>query len=190
MESPAIAIRFRDTTPGISTIDSHREVLRKENSVLWGWWKKDSEEDHVSFLNALPWDESVEILILDRTAKIMLRAICVKWTHGEPDENDLVKIPKYYRDYYGKVFGWLTITVLEDVAFDESIASLFEDDSLILLGVEHHNLQGEIDSNPIRANKSSVLLFLISILVQIMVLLRRIQNKISAMQKRLLQNVL
>lgn len=158
MVSPTIAIRFRDTTPGISTIDAHREVLRKEKSVLWGWWKKDSEEDHVSFLNALPWDELVEILILDRTAKIMLRAVCVKWTNGEPDENDLAKIPKYYRDHYDKVFGWFTITILEDVAFDESVASLFEDDLLIRLGVEHHNLQGEIDSNPIRANKSSVLL--------------------------------
>jgi hypothetical protein len=43
MAAPTIALRFRDTTPGIDTIAEHRELIARDGRVGWGWWKKTFE---------------------------------------------------------------------------------------------------------------------------------------------------
>ena len=39
-----ILLRYRDITPSINTIDEHNKVVEEKGRVLWGWWKKGSEQ--------------------------------------------------------------------------------------------------------------------------------------------------
>lgn len=39
-----ILLRYRDLTPSINTIDEHNKVVKEKGRVLWGWWKKGSEQ--------------------------------------------------------------------------------------------------------------------------------------------------
>lgn len=39
-----ILLRYRDITPSINTIDEHNKVVKEKGRVLWGWWKKGSEQ--------------------------------------------------------------------------------------------------------------------------------------------------
>jgi hypothetical protein len=54
MASPAIVLRFRDTTPSIDTIVEHRALLAQRGSVGWGWWKKTFEDGRQDELTGFP----------------------------------------------------------------------------------------------------------------------------------------
>ncbi len=45
-----ILLRYRDITPSINTIDEHNKVVEEKGRVLWGWWKKGSEQMPDPFL--------------------------------------------------------------------------------------------------------------------------------------------
>lgn len=39
-----LLLRYRDITPSINTIEEHNKVVKEKGKVLWGWWKKGSEQ--------------------------------------------------------------------------------------------------------------------------------------------------
>lgn len=39
-----LLLRYRDITPSINSIDEHNSIVKKNGKVLWGWWKKGSEQ--------------------------------------------------------------------------------------------------------------------------------------------------
>ncbi len=38
-----VLLRFRDLTEGVRTIEEHNNVVARQGTVLWGWWKKPAE---------------------------------------------------------------------------------------------------------------------------------------------------
>ena len=81
MEPPAIALRFRDTTPGVDTIDAHKALLRREGAVWWGWWKKDFEDVDVDSLTQ-SYGQPRQTLIVNRQTRRMFLAECRRWQPG------------------------------------------------------------------------------------------------------------
>lgn len=39
-----LLLRYRDITPSINTIEEHNKIVEAQGKVLWGWWKKGSEQ--------------------------------------------------------------------------------------------------------------------------------------------------
>jgi predicted phosphodiesterase len=136
MEPPTIALRFRDTTPNVDTIEAHREIIRRNGAVWWGWWKKDFEEsDEVFLADVFDSKKARPILIVDRSSERMFIALCGRWMRGGAGI-DVERVPQYYQDQVDNVFGWFLLLSLEDVDYDAAVGSGFGDKTLILVGRE------------------------------------------------------
>ncbi|KAB0266019.1 metallophosphoesterase family protein [Microvirga brassicacearum] len=156
MAPPVIALRFRDTTLGVDTIEAHRVIIDREGAVLWGWWKKDFEEDHLAYLNTL-LTEPRDIFIVDRSTERMFRATAVRWLAGQPEQSDLTMVPEYYRQHVSLVFGWFYLTKIEDEPFLEDLSRQFGDHTLLKVSsVENLPAKKTVTSASI-SNKSCVL---------------------------------
>lgn len=156
MDAPAIALRFRDTTPGIDTIAAHREILGHKGLVWWGWWKKAFEDENRSLLSDLFLKETpIDILIIDRSTKRMFTAKCRSWT---PDKAaiDRELVPLYYRNHVDDVFGWFLLESIDKAEFDPRVAQQFGDNTLASL-IDGKNHDSELVEIPGYENRSSIL---------------------------------
>jgi hypothetical protein len=133
MASPAIALRFRDATPGVDTISEHRALLAREGAVWWGWWKKDFEDGQVDYFKSWKAGEPVDLLIADRSTGRMFYATCIQCAVGSADVVDSRRIPEYYREYLGNVFGWFLLRSIDDVPFLEDISAKLGNNTMIRL---------------------------------------------------------
>jgi len=133
MAAPLIALRFRDSTPNVDTIEAHLEIIRREGSVWWGWWKKSFEENRGRFLNSLKFDDAIKVLLVDRSTKRMFVAVARKWSKDEPPKSSAKMVPEYYRAFMSRVFGWFLLESIENAEYDESIAQRFGDRTFIRL---------------------------------------------------------
>ena len=96
MAAPAIALRFRDSTPGIDTIAEHREMIARGGRVGWGWWKKTFEPDETEKIQALLANTpEIGIVLIDRTAERAYLCACMGFT--KPNAADAMIVPRYYR---------------------------------------------------------------------------------------------
>jgi len=126
MATPAIALRFRNTTPGIDTISEHLKVLANRSMVWWGWWKKDTELLRPDVLERqLPSGTTGTLLLADSVSR-MWSATCSRWTI-DPHDVDLDLLPAYYRSAVDRVAAFFLITELSPTAFDKELS-----DDLIL----------------------------------------------------------
>jgi len=41
MDTPRVALRFKDVVTDIDTIEEHQRMITTEGAVWWGWWKKE-----------------------------------------------------------------------------------------------------------------------------------------------------
>jgi 3',5'-cyclic AMP phosphodiesterase CpdA len=136
MESPAIALRFRDTTPGIDTIEEHRAIRDTDGSVWWGWWKKSFEPDESEAVSAFfAKGGEAEILLLDRSTERAFRARCVGFA-TDPGAIDLDRVPEYYRDYVGQIAGFFRLTAIEPRDYDHKIGEIVGERTLLWLDRE------------------------------------------------------
>lgn len=157
MVSPVIALRFRDTTPDVDTIQSHQHIIMRDGAVWWGWWKKDFEDDHSDFFKSLPEGEELEVLILDRSTQRMFRAISIAQQIGGGAEPDLGLVPSYYRDKAHDVFGWFLLASLEQIDYDDGIGKRFGDGTLVNLSDKQAEPTPAVVEDNSRSRKSSVL---------------------------------
>ncbi|MBL1459125.1 MAG: metallophosphoesterase [Methylophaga sp.] len=135
MDAPLIALRFRDTTPGVDTIEEHQKIISAHGECWWGWWRKETEIEIeiAEYLSAFNSIEQRSILIVDRSTDRMYQA---NWKEVKPANaiglnHDL--IPEYYQNNVGSISGWFLITSLEPLEFDESLARNFGEKTLIHL---------------------------------------------------------
>lgn len=120
MGPPPIALRFRDTTPSVDTIESHREILRKNGSVWWGWWKKASEEISASAVARGLMDKPVDrVLLINRAARKCYISNLLKFSLL--NEVDLEKIPAYYRSFVENVEGFFLLSSISDAPYNEAL---------------------------------------------------------------------
>jgi predicted phosphodiesterase len=133
MASPAIALRFRDATPGVDTIGEHRALLAREGAVWWGWWKKEFEAGHADYFKTWPIAKPVDLFIADRSTKRMFYATSIRWSIGSSDIVDPRRVPEYYREYIGGIFGWFLLRSIDEVLFSEDISDKLGERTMIRL---------------------------------------------------------
>lgn len=131
MAAPTIALRFRDTTPGIDTIQAHLDIIADKGFVWWGWWKKTFEDEHLDALERI--QEPASTYIVDRSTRRMYIARLATWTPGPLSGSDLAAIPTYYLEERDRVFGWFKLTNLKQCEYIDDVANKFGDHTLVPL---------------------------------------------------------
>jgi predicted MPP superfamily phosphohydrolase len=143
MAAPAIALRFRDTTPGIDTIIEHRAMLARDGVVGWGWWKKTFETDEYDgVVELLTAHGEIEIMILDRTTERAFVCRCV--AYKKPSDADADTVPEYYREHVGLTAGVFTLVTMDDVAFDPALGGLMGDQTYLWIGSQTDPALGHV----------------------------------------------
>jgi predicted phosphodiesterase len=157
MATPTIALRFRDTIPNVDTIDAHRVVLRDQDAVWWGWWKKDFEEDHRALLEDLQTKGEFIASIVDRSTRRMFRAKVSRLRIGRLEKQELALVPNYYLDYEQRVFAWFLLSSIEEAQFDNKVAARFGDHTLLSLIIREDNRAEKLAADTNASSKSCVL---------------------------------
>lgn len=129
--APTIALRFRDTTPGIDTIQAHLRVIAGSGFVWWGWWKKAFEDDHLDALDKMLKPSSA--YIVDRSTRRMYVAQIEVWRQGALSAHDLAAVPDYYVEERDRIYGWFKLTSIEPCDYTDDIANQFGDHTLVPL---------------------------------------------------------
>ncbi|ESY86387.1 hypothetical protein X739_11730 [Mesorhizobium sp. LNHC220B00] len=153
MATPFIALRFRDTTPGVDTIQTHREMISAKGFVWWGWWKKTFEDEHLDAFDAM--DGPTSAYIVDRSTRRMFTATVEAWRRGLLDADELAAVPSYYADEHGRIYGWFKLTDIEACEYLDEVANRFGDHTLVSLGRGPH--QPDRVAATTRANRSAIL---------------------------------
>ncbi|MDQ3802059.1 MAG: hypothetical protein M3384_21750, partial [Acidobacteriota bacterium] len=134
MEKPIIALRFRELTPNILTIEEHRSLLKRFDKVWWGWWRKAWEsknEEEIKELFQNPSNRNGLVYLVNRETKEMFKAHYQQVLLGDSVENtDL--IPEYYRNADG-VAAWFLLTEIKGVKYNRKIAEMFGDETFLNL---------------------------------------------------------
>lgn len=156
MGTPAIALRFRDTTAGIDTISAHQKIIDEAGAVWWGWWKKDFEDAPLDFSKGA--ETNIEIYIVDRSTSRMFRANSSQRIISSDDMPDLSLVPEYYQHSAKNVFGWFLISSIDEEPYDVGIGNSFGDGTIVVLDVAAQGLP-PVDNVEARAKsqKSSLL---------------------------------
>jgi hypothetical protein len=101
MATPTVALRFRDSTPGVDTVKAHREEIASHGAAWWGWWKNVSEEiDAATVRRKLSSHSTGSVLLINRPAKRSFIATFLAF--ADRSEVDLLRVPTYYREHIGK----------------------------------------------------------------------------------------
>ncbi|MDF1607975.1 metallophosphoesterase [Hoeflea sp. YIM 152468] len=156
MGTPAIAIRFRDTTAGIDTISAHQKIIDSQGTAWWGWWKKDFEDPFLMYLDELP--NQIDIFIVDRSTSRMFLAASSERIIPSNNIPSLHLIPDYYKHSAASVFGWFRLSSIEECEYNNDIGNLFGDGTIAILN-SHAVKSDHIDKleSTKRSNNSSVL---------------------------------
>lgn len=154
MAAPAIALRFRDTTPGIDTIQAHLDIIASTGFVWWGWWKKAFEDEHLDALDKLQAPASA--YIVDRSTRRMYVARVETWRRGALADSELAAIPRYYAQEHNRIFGWFKLTDLQQCDYVDHVANKFGDHTLVPLD-ETVPLPDRVTSVTYATGRSSIL---------------------------------
>jgi len=156
MAAPAIALRFRDTTPGIDTIVEHRALLARDGFVGWGWWKKTFEPDEYDgVIQLLAAHGEVDIMILDRTTERAFVCRCVEYRR--PSEVDAGTVPAYYRDHINLTAGVFMLRTMDDTGFDLALGDLVGDRTFVWIGSHTDTVLGHVATPAEASGRSCVL---------------------------------
>ncbi|WP_158818500.1 metallophosphoesterase [Methylocapsa sp. S129] len=156
MAAPAIALRFRDTTPGIDTIAEHRELIARDGRVGWGWWKKTFEPAETKKIHALLDDDrEIGIILIDRTAERAYLCACVGF--AEPNAAEAKIVPPYYRDHLDETAGVFILRTIEDLDYDEALADAIREQTFLWIGAVADPVLGHVATAAQAPGRSCVL---------------------------------
>lgn len=132
MDSPRLALRFRDSTPDIDTIAEHRRIIDHEGAVWWGWWRKEFEPEHRRLFRELEDGGPGVVIIVDRSTK---RAFEARYLRATQDTSNVEngRLPEYYRAQKARVSGWFLLADIRDIVFDENLGRRLGEDTLLTL---------------------------------------------------------
>lgn len=133
MAPAVIALRFRDTTPGVDTIAAHRELIGRTGLVGWGWWKKTFEPAETDKIVTLLDDQGeIGIVLIDRTIERAYHCTCTGFVEPKEAKTDIV--PEYYRDHLEETAGVFIFRAIEDVKYDEALADAIREQTFLWIG--------------------------------------------------------
>lgn len=158
MASPAIALRFRDTTPDVDTIAEHRALLLQHGKVGWGWWKKAFEPIEFEKIVTLIRDAGeIGVALIDRSTQRAF--ICACMGFNEPATADDSTVPQYYRDHLSETAGVFTMRSIDDVEYDVALGEAIADQTFLWIGTRADPALGHV-ATPARAPDRSCVLHL------------------------------
>lgn len=134
MATPLIALRFRDVVESVDTIESHQSLMSEYGYVWWGWWKKAFEDLPSEKVSETP--SQFQAYLVDRSTERMFLATVESWQFDKLPDDELDRVPSYYRFQAAEVSGWVRITNIETVEYDEMVANAFGDGTLVFLDTE------------------------------------------------------
>jgi len=156
MASPAIALRFRDTTPGVDTIAAHRELIAQSGRVGWGWWKKTFEPAETEKIITLLKDEKeIGVVLIDRSAERAYLCTCIGFAKSKFAEAGIV--PSYYRDDLDKTAGVFILQTIEDLKYDQALADAIREQTFLWIGAVADPALGHIATAAEAPGRSCVL---------------------------------
>ncbi|MCJ2044481.1 metallophosphoesterase [Methylobacterium sp. J-078] len=156
MATPAIALRFRDTTPGVDTITEHRAVLARNGLVGWGWWKKTFETDQCDgIMQLLATSGKIDIIIMDRTTERAFYCCCIAF--NKPSEADASAVPAYYKDHLGLTAGVFSLLTIDDMPFDITLGNSIGDETFLWINSKADSTHGHIEVPADAPGRSCVL---------------------------------
>ncbi|MBN8871623.1 MAG: metallophosphoesterase [Rhodospirillales bacterium] len=158
MAAPTIALRFRDTTPGIDTISEHRALLNQYGKFGWGWWKKtfetvDGEKIRISLRGADP----IGIILIDRSTQRCF--ICQCTDFSAPESADIAIVPTYYRGHLAQMAGVFTMLSIAEIEYDAELGDAIGEQTFLWIGTAADPGLGHI-AKPVRASGRSCVLHL------------------------------
>jgi len=153
MAAPLIALRFRDVVANVDTIDSHQTLILEHGYVWWGWWKKAFEDLSPEKICETPLP--LGAYLVDRSTERMFLATVESWRFDLLPVDELDRVPSYYRFQAAEVSGWVQITSIEAVEYEENIANAFGDGTLVFL--DRKPEKAESSSHAIAKGKTCVL---------------------------------
>ena len=155
MAASLIALRFRDSTPGVDTIGEHYATLLEHRAVWWGWWRKSTEQVDAPDVP----DGRMEILLVDRETERMFLAKSERFTANKDEvEHDLV--PAYYREHMPEIAGFFLLTAIESVEYDPAVGDSFGERTLVGVGPDDQNATTAHVAEPAHAAGRSCVLHL------------------------------
>ena len=117
MAAPSIALRFRDTTPEIDTIEEHRKLIDRFHQVGWGWWKKTFEDvDQRAIASTIAKAGGAEILLIDTSTQRAFACRCSGLLPSNKADPKLV--PEYYREHLAEIAGVFILQSIVNAEFD------------------------------------------------------------------------
>lgn len=157
MASPIVALRFRETTPGVDTIAEHIKLIDQSGFVWWGWWKKETEDSQDEMLaRVLPKGGQGNILLVDRSTSRMWSALCTGWTSNRPDV-PAGSVPEYYRIYIPNIATFFRLKAIESVPYDEAVGNALLDRTIWEVGKETVGSQNSLALAASAGGRSCVL---------------------------------
>ena len=133
MATPAIALRFRDTTPGIDTIAEHRALIQQKGRVGWGWWKKAFETiDLDKIQDRINSEEKIGVVLIDRKTKRSFICACVGF--HLPEQSDPEIVPAYYRGHIKEIAGLFLLTSIEGIDYEATLGDLIGEQTFLWIG--------------------------------------------------------
>jgi len=119
-----LLFRFRDLSCPIGeTINQHKEIIQKKDSVWWGWWNKGHEKlpmDVLSELLPSGNGDIEDIFLFDSGQKKFFKAKCKAFkanATGIMAPEDAAKTPEYY--ITNKHQLWLKLLSIEEIEQSE-----------------------------------------------------------------------
>jgi predicted phosphodiesterase len=133
MAAPSIALRFRDTVPGIDTIDEHRKLIDRFHKVGWGWWKKTFEDASPrEIASSIAKSGGIEILLVDTSTRRAFACRCSALLSSDQADPNLV--PEYYREHLAEIAGVFMIESILDAHFDAALAAQIGEQTFLRIG--------------------------------------------------------
>lgn len=124
MEFETIILRFRDlVTENNATIDRHKDMIKKNRYVWWGWWNKGNEKlpfEEFCVLKGKIEDKQTWIYLMDSGQEKLYKAECCEIKISKSE-----KIPspasEYTPDYYNKqkYYAWFKFDKIEECSGNE-----------------------------------------------------------------------
>lgn len=115
-----IILRFSDYEKR-DTISRHQAIIKAQQFVWWGWWKKDHEPMQSEALSEIEKNRPIEIGLIERIAKKFYSALCTEIVF-DPKGNDMRSPnPKHTPIYYRKSShpAWFMFSSIKDLTSEE-----------------------------------------------------------------------
>ena len=120
MDIPGLILRFRNASKGeFLAIDEHKKILTLHGKVLWGWWRRNEEDDRRSLWAGVCGP--TRATLISASEELQYAVLIERVIVGSP--SDLELVPAYYRDAIPEIQIWFELSKIDLIAFSPELAA-------------------------------------------------------------------